>query len=110
MSYNVFPLGSRAADGPTPEAGRPADVVDLPTWRSSGGWHTLVPEAVWDEIEAADRRWQAMADEGREVRFDQLPDGGPVRVTLREVRDGVERPLPLTELFGPRDDGPPTAA
>jgi hypothetical protein len=111
MSYNVFPLGRRAADGPAAQgARRPADVVDLATRGGGPGGHPPMPETVWDEIDAADRHWQALADEGREVRFDQPPDGGRVRATLREVRSGAERALPLIELFGPRDDGPPAAA
>jgi len=68
-----------------------------------------MPEAIWDEIDAADRRWRELADHGCEVRFDKRPEGR-VRATLHEVRGGVERALPLLDLFSPRDDGPPAAA
>jgi hypothetical protein len=69
-----------------------------------------IPTELWDEIDAADRRWQDLIEQGQEVRFHEREKSGRVRATLREVRNGVELALPLTELFGPRDDGPPAAA
>jgi len=109
MSYNVFPLGGRPAGGPRDGLGM-ADIVDLATRRADAVAAPPMPDEVWDEIDAADRSWQRLRDDGREVRFEPPRAGARIRATLRDVRSGAERALPLTELFGPRDDGPPAAA
>lgn len=111
MTYNVFPLGDRTSAGPAaPSSQRAADVVDLAAHRLDSPVAPPMPAELWDEIDSADRRWRDLAGEGREVRFHQHPEGERIRVTLREVGNGTEQALPLTELFGPRDDGPPAAA
>jgi hypothetical protein len=110
MSFNVFPFGTRP---PVPRAAtpaKPADVVELATRRPDQGAAPAMPDQLWDELDAAAANWLNLRDEGREIRFEEPLDGGRIRATLRDVRSGAERALPLTELFGPRDDGPPAAA
>jgi hypothetical protein len=111
MSHNVFEFGSRASAGlaaPGPE--RPAEVIELAARRPDPVEAPPMPTELWDEIDEAGRRWQDLVEQGQEVRFHGREKSGRVRASLREVRNGVELPLPLTELFGPRDDGPPAAA
>jgi hypothetical protein len=110
MSFNVFPIGAGPPSRQGAEAETPADVVDLASRRPDAVEAPPMPDGLWDEVDDAARRWLQLRDEGREIRFQLPPDGGRIRATLREVRGGVERPLPLTELFGPRGDGPPAAA
>jgi hypothetical protein len=111
MSYNVFPLGGRASAEPAAHSSqRAADVVDLAARRPDPVAPPPMPAELWDEIDTAARRWRELSEHGQEVRFHQSREGGRVRATLREVRNGAERALPLTELFGPRGGGPPAAA
>jgi hypothetical protein len=110
MSFNVFPIGAGPTSRQGAEGESSADVVDLASRRPEAVEAPPMPDDLWDEVDDAARRWLQLRDEGHEIRFHPPPDGGRIRATLREVRSGVERPLPLTELFGPRGDGPPAAA
>jgi hypothetical protein len=110
MSFNVFPLHAKSSGPPAAQPAAPGEVVDLGARRPEQAAVPAMPDQVWDELDLAAARWQSLRDEGREIRFEQPLDGGRIRATLRDVRSGAERALPLTELFGPRDDGPPAAA
>jgi hypothetical protein len=110
MSFNVFPIGAGSTSRQGAEGESSADVVDLASRRPEAVEAPPMPDDLWDEVDDAARRWLQLRDEGHEIRFHPPPVGGRIHATLREVRSGVERPLPLTELFGPRGDGPPAAA
>jgi hypothetical protein len=110
MSFNVFPIGAGSTKRQGAEGESSADVVDLASRRPEAVEAPPMPDDLWDEVDDAARRWLQLRDEGHEIRFHPPPVGGRIHATLHEVRSGVERPLPLTELFGPRGDGPPAAA
>ena len=66
-----------------------------------------IPGSVLEDIEAADVLFEALQDEGREIRFAQV--GRRVVATLCDLDGTVVRPMKLREVVGLGHD-PETAA
>jgi hypothetical protein len=106
MGLDVAPIGSAGIDAATPRAQRgggprttePGTAEDAVTL-SSDAIPASPPPEVLDAIDAAGRVARELHAQGRELRFVPAPDGGRVRVEVRDLDGNVLREIPPSELL-----------
>ena len=94
---NRFERPTRQPSTPAPEGfGQVFDIAVARARRSEAS--SPIPPAVWEEMAAAHRLFDALAAQGHELRFDGEP-GEALRAELRTVDGDVVRPVSLSEAI-----------